>query len=1143
MRNFNKKHHLVQITQFFSKIAVTLALLLAFTPALAGLTYAQQTKLNIDLSNVSMATVINFINKNSDFSFVYKDKDIAEMRSVTVKMKDATVQQILSHCLKGSDCSFKIEDKTIILTKIEAKQQQQQQQPPPQQKVNNTISGVVESTSGERLPGVTVMVKGSSVGTVTNENGEYTLVVPRTGDVVLVSLLGFEPKEIVFNQTNTNLFSFLRLTPVTNKMDDVIVVGYGTTKRKDLTGSVVRVETKALEQSSFTDVGKILQGQVAGMEVLQGLGRPGDRVRIRIRGESTLQGDASPLIVIDDIPMPEDYDINMINPNDIQSIDILKGASAAAIYGSKGSAGVILITTKQGKNGTPEVFYSGSVFIKDFETPIETLSGEQFRNLMHESVLTNFKYAQMRDPEANWDIRAHSDYNTVIKPGYMLDGNTDWMDLLTRQPVSQNHTLGIRGGNKTASYYTSIGYTDDIGRIIGNDASRISITSNLDIRATSFLELGVRLNGSKQKIRTSLEPNGWDDGSGLSMAAAARPDIPAFDEKGDYYRYWSPGHTRYLNNPLQLAEQAPKNTKKDFYNVSGYLRILFTKDLRFQTTYAYTESKDESDLYWGSYTYNGSGGFYNDAKGLLDISRGYSTQSNFDNSLNYTKTLQNHDISAMVGTTFNQEKAGSLNQTYKDFPDDYIQNTIYSSAKLISNTGNDDMSAYFSIYGRVNYKFMERYMITATLRSDASSKFSPKYRVGIFPSVAAGWIISDEKFIKDNKIGLSFLKLRAGWGVTGDNRIGRYTWRTRFTSADYFDKPGTRPMSVGNDEVKWEQTEQTDIGLDYGFWNNRIRGTLGVYTKNTKGLLFAYSMAPSAGITEITTNMAKIHNKGIEFDINAQVVETQDWGLNLMFNISSNASKVLNLDKDMTSSATGGTEIGTTVLKEGEPLGLFYGLKSLGIVKDQAMSDRLFEQYGVRYNIGKFAYEGDPSYNWNGTPDPRMVLGKTVPDFYGGFSVDMRYKRLTLRAQGKFSYGAMKHWSAMSDQFHANPSNPSNRLIYALNRWTPDNPDAYGQRFGSGWESEISSNYLFDASFFKLTDITLSYDLPERWLKGWRVSNFNIYAAVNNVFTLTSYPGTNVESFSFDPIVGAAHDYSVYPLERTYTFGLKIMFR
>lgn len=1114
--------------KFVRIMKLLLVLLTATTMTISAETFSQY-RVTLNVKNVGVMELFKEIQRKTNLYFVYNVDDLQQFKNLSVTAKDEAVEVVLRRVFGDKSLEFVYEGNVIVVKPGNLSVQQQPER--------ITIKGRVVDKAGHPLPGVSVVIQGTSLGVATDADGTFVIAFAGNDNMVLLfSFVGMKPKSV--NYTGQKDLKVV-LEEDKEEMDEVVVVGYGTTKRKDLTGSVVRIPPQALEKSSFTDVGKMLQGQVAGVEILQGLGRPGDRVRIRIRGESTLQGDASPLIVIDDIPMPEDYDLNMLNPNDIQNIDVLKGASAAAIYGSKGSAGVLLISTKQGKEGTPEVFYSGNVFFKTFETPVETLNADQFRGLIHEAVLNNFKYSNLSNPDANFDIRTSTDYKQVVVPGYFGEGNTDWMKVLTRNPVSTNHTLGLRGGNKYAAYYTSLGYTEDKGRVIGNDANRISLTSNLDIKATKFLELGVHFTGTKQKVKNSLEPNGWDDGEGLSMAAAARPDIPAYDENGDYYRYYSVGHTRYLNNPLQLAKEAPKRIDRMFYTVSGYLRLLLTKDLRYQMTYSYSETKENSELYWGSYTYNGSGGYYNDAKGILDITNSYSNQSNFDNALYYTKTLEKHDISVMIGTTFNQEKAGNLAQTYQDFPDDYIQNAIYSAAKLTANTGSDDKSAYFSFYGRLNYKLMDRYLLTATVRRDASSKFSPANRAGWFPSVAGGWILSEESFLKQNKFGLSFLKLRVGWGITGDNRIGRYTWRTRFTNSDYFDKPGATPMSVGNDQVKWEQTVQMDYAMDYGFWNNRIRGTLGYYTKNTKGLLYAYSMAASAGLTNVTLNMAKIHNQGVEFDINAQVIETNDVTLGLSFNISKNKGKVLNLDREMTSSASGGLSLGTTVLKEGEPIGLFYGYKCLGIVKDQKMSDEIFEKYGLRYQVGRFAYE---RYK-DGAEDQRQILGKTIPDFYGGFAIDFRYKQVSFRAAGKYSKGAKKHWSGMEDQFHANLYNPSNRLIMALNRWTPDNPNAFGQRFGSGWESFVSDNYLFDASFLKLTDITIGYDLPSKWLQKIRISNCNIYGAVNNVFTLTKYPGTNVESYSDNTISGAAQDYSVYPLERSFTVGIKLMFR
>lgn len=1127
-----------KLTKFFRVMKLLLVLLTVANMAISAKTFSQY-RVTLEVHNVGVMELFKEIQKKTNLYFVYNVEDLQQFQNLSITATDESVEDLLKRIFGEETLEF-VYNGNVIVVKPKAIERAD-----PKKIV---ISGTVKDKQGKAIPGATVLIKGTKWGVATDVEGRYSLSFSETEQIVLLfSFVGMKTKEVLY--TGQERIDVV-LEETLAEMDEVVVVGYGTSKKKDLTGSVVRIPQEVLEKSSYTDIGKMIQGQVSGVEILQGQGRPGDRVRIRIRGESSLQGDASPLIVIDNIPMPEDYDLNMLNPNDVQNIDVLKGASAAAIYGSKGSAGVLMITTKSGREGVPEIYYSGNVFFKNFENPVKTLTGDQFRNLIYESVLYNYQSLHQEMPDQYYDLRTFNEYKQVAVPGYFGNSNTDWMDVLTRTPVSHNHSLGLRGGNQYASYYTSLGYTEDKGRIIGNDGRRISLTSNLDIKAARFLELGIHFSGTKQKIKNSLEPNGWDEGSGLSQAATARPDIPVYDENGDYYRYYSTGHARYLNNPLQLAKEAPKRIDRMFYSLSGYLRVLLTKDLRYQLTYSWSESRDESELYWGSYTYNGSGGYYNDAKGILDVGSSYSNEMTFDNVLYYTKTLEKHDLSLMLGSTFNREKAGNLDQTYQDFPDDYIQNAIYSSSKLSVNSGSDDRSAYFSVYGRLNYKLLDRYLVTATVRRDASSKFSPAHRAGWFPSVAGAWIVSEENFLKNNRFGLSFLKFRIGWGVTGDNRIGRYTWRTRFTNADYFDQPGAIPMAVGNDQVKWEETVQADYAMDYGFWNNRIRGTLGFYTKKTKGLLYAYSMAPSAGLTNVTLNMAKIHNHGIEFDVYAQAIETNDMTLGLSFNISKNKGKVLDLDRDMTSSVSGGLNLGNTILKEGEPIGLFYGFKSLGVVKNEAMAEAIEKEYGMSYKPGEYAYamtEADlyAYYGMGGDgKDPRIVLGKTVPDFYGGFAIDFRYKQISFRAQGKYSVGAKKYWAGLLDQFHVNLYNPSNRLDMALNRWTPDNPDAFGQRFGAGWETYfVSDNYLFDASYLKLTDITIGYDLPFKWLSKLRISNCHIYGAVNNVFTLTKYPGTNIESYSDNVISGAAEDYSVYPLERSFTFGVKIMFR
>ncbi|MCU0379148.1 MAG: TonB-dependent receptor [Bacteroidales bacterium] len=1099
---------------------------------------------SIDIKKGSLKDCLNEIEKQTGLGFLYSSSDVNLTSDFKVKLDNVSVNEALETILAGTKLQYEIDNKVILiknkeielvpLNLIDSLAGELQQR--------FKVSGIIKDETGQPMFGVTIIEKGTVNGTSTDAEGKYTIQVADANAKLNFSFLGYFSEEKAVNgQSSIDLI----MREAVNEIEEAVVIGYGSAKKKDLTGSVVRISSEVLENTGFTSTGQILQGQVSGMEVLGGNGRPGDQVRIRIRGESSLQGDASPLIVIDEVPMPDSYDLNLLNPNDIQSIDVLKGASAAAIYGSKGSSGVLLITTRQGKQGGFEIFYNGNVSSQAYSTKIQGLSTEDYKEMVTRGVMYNYQYAKYATPKANLDIRTTSNFTGVAVPGYFGEAETDWTDYLTQTPINTNHMLGIRGGSKEASYYASFGYTKDKGKIIGNESQRMTANLKMDLRPTRYFEMGFNVSAASYPVRRSLFGGDWGAGDGMLLVYKARPDVPAYDESGDYFRFWSTGHNRYLDNPLQMANEAPAITKNFNYNINGYGRILFTKDLRYQLTFSYAASQYEGSLYYGSYTYTGSGGYYRGVDGELHTNSGYSNQLNLDNVIYYTKTTGRHDISLMAGATFNQDKDGNLNQIYQNFPDDYIQNTVYNATKWVSSSGSDDASAFYSLYGRANYKFGDRYLVTGTIRRDASSKFAPQYRAGWFPSVAVAWVLSEESFLKDNGFGLSFLKLRTGWGVTGNNRIGRYSWRTMFGGSEYFGQAGTIPVSIGNDEVRWEETSQIDIATDFGFFKNRLMGTFGYYYKFTDGLLFGYSLSPSAGLTSVNQNIGQIENQGLEFEMKAQIIENSDWSLFLGFNIAGNRGKVLNLDKDIAGDAYGNavSSGATSVLKVGEPLGLIYGYRIAGVYQTaQQAYETSIAQSGNYAQLGRYYYK---DLNEDGKIDAlydREVIGKTEPDFFGGLYVDARYKKLTLRVAGKFSVGAQKHWTGLQDQFHANLSNPANVLEYALWSWTPNNPTTIFQRFGAGWEKGVADNYLFDASYFKLTDITLGYDLPEAWVKKIGLSTVNFYGSVNNIFTLTTYPGTNVEAYS-SGIAGAAQDFSIYPLTRTFTLGVKIMMR
>lgn len=1120
MKNFSKPIFLIKqerkILLFMSNFFIVFLLLsLNVSATVLG------QRVSLSMTDATLEDCIKSIEKQTELGFFYKARQVKRINGIDISMYDAMVSEVLEEVLAGTDLIYEI-DKDVIVLKSRPLYKSFKAPVVSENKAEiqkQVVKGVVRDEAGLTLPGATIIEKGTTNGVTTDSEGNYSIEVAGQNSVLEFSFLGYQQQDIaVGSRTVIDVVMVLNV----NELEEAIVIGYGSSKKKDLTGSVVRVSSKTFESSSFTDMGQALQGQVAGMEVLSGTGRPGDQVRIRIRGESSLMGDANPLIVLDDIPMPDNYDLNLINPNDIQSIDILKGASAAAIYGSKGSAGVVLITTKQGGQGNVEVFYDGNISTQNYVDKMESLDADDFKKLTGRSYFGLIYNLYNRIyPGRYKDIRANPSFSS-LKGGYFEDANTNWMDVMTQTPINTNHSLGIKGGTKEASYYASFGYTTDEGRVIGNSYNRITANLNMDLRPTKWFEMGFRVNGAKSNTVR---------GEDMSTVMQARPDLAVYDENGDYYHYWSPAHGRFRDNPLELSLEAPKLSSGLNYTLSGYARVVFSKNLRYQITASWSESRGETRNYYPSYTYTGQGGWAGGVTGVLNAGNNYSNQANIDNVLYYTFTNDRHDISAMVGTTFNQDKDGYMSHEYQDFPDDEIQNVAYNAVKWNYTSGSDDASAYFSVYSRANYKFMNRYLLTATIRRDASSKFAPAYRAGLFPSAAVAWVISEEDFLKYNPVQLSFLKLRIGYGVTGNNRIGRYAWRSSFGSTQYFDEPGVYPVTIGNDQVRWEETTQIDIGLDYGFWQNRIMGSLGWYTKDTDGLLFGYSLAPSAGLTSINMNFAQIVNSGLEFDIRAQVIENPTWSLMLGFNIANNRGKVMKLSKDVVGDTQGNDPgyYATTVLREGDPVGLIYGFRVEKGVYDPASGAYIYKDLNEDGTI-------------NQTYD-REVIGNSVPDFFGGFNIDARYKRITARLVGKFSYGAQKHWTGLQDQFHINTSNPDNVMKYGLYAYTPDNPDAPFQAFGAGWEKYISDNYLFDASYLKLADMRVGYDLPENWVSKIGLSNINVYGSINNILTLTTYPGTNVESYSTNAVSGAGLDYSTYPLIRTFTFGIKAMLR
>lgn len=1112
---------------------ITIFLLFIFSSGFASV-FSQDNRYTLSLENVSLEKVIKTIEEKGNYTFLYSNEEVDAIQGLDVKLKNAALEDVLKQCLQHTNLVYEITEQLVI---IRSKQEKQADK-------DVLVKGVVKDKKGELLPGVSVVLRGTNVGVATNNSGSFEIRIPQYGDILVFSFVGMKTAEVAALKTDMEVV----LEDQSSDLDEVVVIGYGTVRKKDLTGAVSQVNEKLLEESPSNNIGHILQGQVAGLQIMTGSGAPGEPVQLQLRGISSISGSISPLIVVDEIPMPSDYNITDLNPGDIKSIDVLKGASSAAIYGSRAASGVIIITTKRGEiNSKPVINYQYSYGTQQLTTKINTLSAEEFKLLLAEAT-RNTAWEKGYNNIEDYDF-----YQTISQPGYFGEADTRWMRLLMQSASTQNHELTARGGTQAIQYYASLGYTDEEGLMKNSGFKRYNITLNLDSEINPYIKAGLDL-------RTNVSER-YQSPITMADAVTSRPDLKAFNEDGTLYLhgYEYYGRTYYVKNPLLELTESNKLTKTWGYQVVGHLEVKILPELRLKAMYSYHRNNNEGNEYSSSRTQTGSG-YWSGQKGFGINKTSNTYQKEFEGRLSYAKTFGKHGIDAVFSTSWVRSKADSRSWAMNDFSDDYVQNAIYQGVNYNRNYsgGSDKGAVLLSFIGRVNYKFMDRYLLTASIRRDGSSRFAPEYRYGNFPSVAVGWIVSEENFMK-NIHWLPYLKLRGSYGKTGNDSVGEYGWRTLYGSASYQDKPGLIPTQIGNDRLKWESTTQYDLGLDFGFLRNqRITGTLGFYLKKTSGVLYPFKLTLGTGLTSTTVNLADVQNKGVEFDVNARIIDSKDFRWEFGLNISKNLNKVTGLDREFVSTLNS-TYLGNTVLQEGKSMGLFYGYKTDGIFQtwdevnyyESLNPDHPYQSSATYYRISpgdikQVDLNGDGYVRKAVNSEDQTVLGSSVPDFTGGFNTRFSFRGLTLSMHGTFCYGNQKSWDAEARQFEFSSSMPANLLDIALERWTPENPTNKYPKLKVDPEAPYFTDfYLHDASFLKIQNIALSYRLPSRWIEKTKfLGNTEIFMAVNNVYTFTKYPGPNPESYdASDRIAGTAKDYSAYPGVRTYNFGIKVQLK
>lgn len=977
---------------------------------------------------------------------------------------------------------------------------------------DKTVTGKVTGAGdGLPLPGVSVTVKGSTtIGTQTDVNGNFRLVVPSTAKVLVFRYIGFLPNESAV-ATTVNV----KLQEDQKQLSEVVVVGYGTQIKQDLTGSISGVKAKDIENLPLTTFENALQGRASGVFINQGSGKLGQGINIRIRGISSISASSQPLFVIDGIPVESralgsatepDNPLSSIAPDDIESIDVLKDASAAAIYGSRAANGVILVTTKTGKAGKTKInvgYFTGTsepTKKRDWLNASEYL--QLFSDAANNSSLNGILWNQ-DDPEDAWlEFGAGTD-------DWANPVDTDWANQAFQTGAISQYSISANGGDAKTRFFISGSYNDQKGILLANEFNRANGRMNIDHSINSKVKVGVNLSLNKSVNYRVASDNAFTNPLQLN---AIPPIQPIRDADGNL------NTTTLYYNVLRDLEGASAVSKQFRSLSTGFLNYDIIPGLTYRGEFGFDVIQLEEENYNSDQTLDGAPtgiGFNNQVR---------SSNYNTNNTLSYTKTFGDHNFQILGGMSYQEGRTFSASISAQGFPNRKF--TKIASAAII-NGGNSSETgfSFLSYFSRANYKFKNRYLLGASVRVDGSSRFGSNNRYGTFPSVSGGWIVSEEKFLKDKVKVLSFFKLRASYGITGNSEIGNFSALSLYAASPYADQAGIVFSQIGVDDLRWEKTKQLDLGLDFGLFKDRITGEIDYFDKETSDLLLNFQLPAINGFTNVTRNVGGLENKGLEFTINTQnLVGKFKWSSN--FNISTYKNKIINMNGTVING--GQRQLGTA--REGLPYGTFFGPKYAGVNPANGNAQYFNED-------GSIADQDD----FDGF---EQVVGDPNPEFYGGFGNKFSYKGFDLDVQTQFVYGndlynIAGYFQSVNGDYYDNQS--KDQLGYWKN--PGDITNIPQPRLLDGNGAIKSSRWVQDGSYFRVKNVTLGYALPKTLFGKLKVENARIYVSGQNLFTLTDYEGYDPEvNATFTGGVNLGHDFYTPPQARTITFGINVGF-
>jgi len=1035
------------------------------------------------------------------------------------------------------------------------------------------VRGTVVDQTGESVIGASIQVKGTTQGTITDIDGKFSLGVPDKKSVIVVSFIGYATKEL---QVDTSKPMSIVLEEDTKVLDEVVVVGYQEVRKKDLTGSVAKADMNELLNTPVGSFDQTLGGRIAGVNVSSSEGTPGGTMNIVIRGNNSLTQDNSPLYVIDGFPVEDAAIASTINPSDIESLDILKDASATAIYGARGANGVVIITTKKGKVGKAQITYDGSVTMHHVTRTIPMMDAYEFVKLQAEtypaSIANSTGGYLMEYQGKQWTL---DDYRDIFQ--------YDWQDEILRTALQHNHNIRLTGGTEGVRYNASVSYYNQDGILLNSGYERFQARANTVIKRDK-LDINLTTNYSRS-IQTGSTPSETSY-SGMNnlfysvwgYRPVTYPNKSMESLLNDVMDEAIDSSNDYRFNPIRSLKEEYRKYYINNLQLNGYVSYEFIKGLKLKVSGGYTYDARKNDQFNNSNTRYG-GPTSTDKVNAQIIRNERLTWLN-ENTLTYqTNIKKKHFFNSLVGITFQNSDYEYYSLKSTHIPNESLGMAGMADGTLSSSSSLKSSWSMMSYLARLNYNYKSKYYATASFRADGSSKFSKKHRYGYFPSGSLAWNFMEEEFMAPIKKVVGAGKLRVSWGLTGNNRIGEYDYYAllqmlKEKQGDYisngsipsgvypFDNDmssvGMVPVSLPNEDLKWETTEQWNVGLDLSFFNERLNFTADVYRKTTRDLLLEASLPLVSGYYSATKNIGKVRNDGLELSLSTVNVQTKDFTWTSDFNIAFNKNEVLELAENQLSLTTAArfdqnyNSQPSYIAKVGLPMGMMYGYIYEGTYKydDFVKSGN---SYTLKDNVPYFSSEantqpGMPKYkdvNGDGIIDTndRTIIGRGLPIHTGGFTNSFTYKGFDLSVFFQWSYGNDIMNANRLFFENAGGKKDLNQFASYANRWTPENPESdIPAATKSASNNVISSRIIEDGSYLRLKTVTLGYTFPKALIAKAKLSNARVYVAAQNLWTWTSYSGYDPEVSVRNSALTPGLDFSSYPRAFTLSFGVNLGF-